>query len=614
MRKVLLIEPNYENKYPPIGLMKLATYHKELGDEVRFFKGTLNEFVLEEILTKLFENLYRNFSDIKWDCIFDEIKNYILLGKVSSFEKIIEFGGEEVDDLLKLYRNAYSSGNYIEENKWDRVCITTLFTFYYDKTVKTINDFKKICKDEKDVLVGGILATVLPDDIFRDTNILPIVGLLDKKLMIDNSNDYIIDNMYLDYSILDDIDYIYPENNGFYGYMSRGCINNCEFCLVPKMEPKFQNYKDLTTQLKCSKDKYYNRKNLLLLDNNVLASSEFNEIIDDIVNAGFYKGATFVEENLYNYYIEKIKNKIEIRINKKGLFKFLKTHCEVLKENTKAKVDYLNLLEKYEIRTIYSFDLDKIFDSENDLGKYFDSYYKRKRPKQRYVDFNQGLEAKLLTDEKAKKLSEIPIYPLRIAFDHWAIRNTYENAIRIANKYNIDNMSNYILYNFNDKPDELYHRLKLNIDLCEELDIKIYSFPMKYHPITDPEYFRNRKYIGKHWNRKYIRAIQAILNATKGKIGRGKSYFEEAFGKDVYEFNKILYMPESLIIYRKFYRDQGTTERWFELFSSLTEDEKEIIIPIIHSNVFDYAGNNKVLMKLMEYYNIPKTNKVKVDL
>jgi transcriptional regulator with XRE-family HTH domain len=41
-RKILLIEPNYKNKYPPIGLMKIATYHRNLGDDVKFFKGDLN--------------------------------------------------------------------------------------------------------------------------------------------------------------------------------------------------------------------------------------------------------------------------------------------------------------------------------------------------------------------------------------------------------------------------------------------------------------------------------------------------------------------------------------------------------------------------------------------
>src|SRR5689334_12220810 len=40
-KKILLIEPAYRNKYPPLGLMKLAQYHGPQGkrDEVRFIKG-----------------------------------------------------------------------------------------------------------------------------------------------------------------------------------------------------------------------------------------------------------------------------------------------------------------------------------------------------------------------------------------------------------------------------------------------------------------------------------------------------------------------------------------------------------------------------------------------
>ena len=29
-RKVLLVEPNYKNKYPPMGLMKIATYYRDM--------------------------------------------------------------------------------------------------------------------------------------------------------------------------------------------------------------------------------------------------------------------------------------------------------------------------------------------------------------------------------------------------------------------------------------------------------------------------------------------------------------------------------------------------------------------------------------------------------
>lgn len=41
MRKILLVEPNYKNKYPPMGLMKIATYYRRLGDDVTFLRVIL---------------------------------------------------------------------------------------------------------------------------------------------------------------------------------------------------------------------------------------------------------------------------------------------------------------------------------------------------------------------------------------------------------------------------------------------------------------------------------------------------------------------------------------------------------------------------------------------
>ena len=213
----------------------------------------------------------------------------------------------------------------------------------------------------------------------------------------------------------------------------------------------------------------------------------------------------------------------------------------------------------------------------------------------------------MITDENMKKLAEIPIRPVRIAFDHWELHEIYEKAVRIAVENGHTQLSNYMLYNFNDKPIDLYRRLKLNIELCDRLGAQIYSFPMKYHPISDPMYFSNRDYIGKHWNRKFIRTIQAILNSTKGKVGRGKEFFYKAFGANEDEYYKLLYMPEAMIIYRLFFEGVGVTDNWWRDFNALTDEEMELAKPIIESNVFtntDAFPNNENIRRVLEYYRI----------
>ena len=84
----------------------------------------------------------------------------------------------------------------------------------------------------------------------------------------------------------------------------------------------------------------------------------------------------------------------------------------------------------------------------------------------------------MVTEEKMEKLSEVSIKPLQIAFDHYEQREIYIKAVKTAAKYGISDLSNYLLYNFTDTPEELYYRMRINVDLCEELDVTIYSFPM----------------------------------------------------------------------------------------------------------------------------------------
>src|SRR5207253_4958125 len=149
---------------------------------------------------------------------------------------------------------------------------------------------------------------------------------------------------------------------------------------------------------------------------------------------------------------------------------------------------------------------------------------------QRRVDFNQGVNSRILCKDPMflRELSTICIKPLRIAFDHLGLKKPYETAIRYSHDVGLNELSNYMLYNFNDSPADLYERMRINIDLNEELNIRIFSFPMRYQP-TD---MKDRSHVGKNWNRYFLRSMQIILQATHGVVSGAPQFFKRAFGAD----------------------------------------------------------------------------------
>jgi len=606
-RNILLLEPNYKNKYPPIGLMKLATYHRMLGDNVVFYKGDLKTFVIDSLTDELLNKLDELDNTINWKKYRKLVFKYIKTGKSELFNDLVSKSKYKIiiSQWLSYYKKYYRKKEYQKHPKWDRIYITTLFTFHWNITIETIEFAKTIVKDINEIKVGGVLASVLADEVTKATGIIPYKGLLDKPGIFDN-NKIIIDELPLDYSILDEIDYVYPENNAYYGYMTRGCIRKCSFCAVWKIEPYFNPYISIKDKIETIKKKYGEKRNLLLLDNNVLASKQFPQIIEEIKESGFVKGAKFVEPNYLDIAIKNLKENLNDKAYIKKSFYLLQNLLKKLKG--KSQQELFDLLAEYNLLNIETSTKENILAI---YPKVKDLYEKQRNkiPKQRYVDFNQGIDARLITEEKMRLLSEIPIRPLRIAFDSMKYEKVYRKAVKLAAKYGIRNLSNYLLYNENDKPIELYQRLQINIELCEELDINIYSFPMKYHPINGEQYL-NRDYLGKYWNRKFIRAIQTILNATKGKIGRGKSFFEKAFGKSEKEYFKILYMPEAYILHRYFFEDMGYTTIWWQEFSSFNATDKEIVKKIIESNNFnnlsELTNNKKVINFIHEHYLISR--------
>jgi len=237
---------------------------------------------------------------------------------------------------------------------------------------------------------------------------------------------------------------------------------------------------------------------------------------------------------------------------------------------------------------------DKIIDEIKEAGFYRGAKLNNSF---RYVDFNQGLDLRLLTKEKMKRLAELPIKPLRIAFDHISLKDKYIKKVEWAAEFGLTRLSNYILYNFLDKPEDLYNRLKINVELNERLGTQIFSFPMKYIPVTN----KDRKFVGKYWNPRYLRSIQCILHATHGVVGPRKEFFEAAFGKNIREFKKILLMPDDYIIYREIHKNNGTAE-WYALYRALTPKQKTEFEKIIKTNKVDELSQYPEVNAILAHY------------
>lgn len=613
-RKILLLEPKYRNKYPPIGLMKIATYHRLLGDKVIFFKGDMKQFLAEQLSEACQNKLAKIDKNVNWTDYRalitsyirkkqQEVLNTILESKKPRYEKLIT-------NALNYYSQIYKKKDVAKYPKWDRIYVTTLFTFYWKVTVDTIHFAKTLVKSPDQIMVGGVLASLLHSELETETGIKPYKGLLDKPGILDPENaiakTLVIDDLPLDYSILEEIDYQYPTGSAYFTFMTKGCTRKCAFCSVPILEPTYKQKIDTLDKFAEIKQKYGEQQHLLLMDNNVLASPKFPEIIEEIKSMGFNKGATYVEPNQLDITVKALRKNWN---NKAYVKRAYNLHHALLKRlKGPNKQTYYNTLEEYSLLRLETTTKDGIIKSYKILKKTYERH-RSKAPRQRYVDFNQGTDARYVTDELMKLMSEIPIRPLRIAFDYWGMKDKYEAAVRLAAKHGLTELSNYILYNFNDSPEELYKRLEINVRLNEELGTKIFSFPMKYIPLFGEE-AKSREHIGRKWNRKYIRAIQSVLNVTKGIVAPGSKFFERAFGSTISEFNELLLMPEDYIVYRQFFENNGFTAEWRTQLAGLDMTQRAIAEGIIKSNDFTnyrLVTQDPKILSLLKHYTIRKT-------
>ena len=312
-KKILLVEPDFYTRFPPLGLLKLATYFRKRGHQIKLVRGCAKE----------------------------------------SFTP-------------------------------NEIYITSLFTYTWKPVHQAVRFYKREYPASR-ILLGGLYASLLPehaaksgaDEIFR--------GIFEEAETCIPAWDLV------------------PEWDGSIMFTSRGCIRNCPFCAVPKLEGK------LRILIHSIKPYVYpSHSRIIIWDNNLLATNNWN-----------------------------------------------------------------------------------IFDELEELNK--------------WVDFNQGLDARLIDEKVAKRLAKLKIKYIRLAYDDKKQSEKLENAIKSLVIAGIRRKSIvvYTLYNFEDDPEDFKERV------TQLLNWGVVSYPMRFEPITSLE---KNSFVSKGWR---VEELEMVAKARR---------------------------------------------------------------------------------------------------
>lgn len=99
-----------------------------------------------------------------------------------------------------------------------------------------------------------------------------------------------------------------------------------------------------------------------------------------------------------------------------------------------------------------------------------------------FVDFNQGLDARLFTEDHAKLFKRLPRPMIRFSMDTIDRECDTFRAIDLCKKHGLNNISIYILINHEETPEDALYKL----EYIKSLGVD--TFPMRYQPLWSLSY------------------------------------------------------------------------------------------------------------------------------
>lgn len=196
-----------------------------------------------------------------------------------------------------------------------------------------------------------------------------------------------IEHQYPDYSL-------YGITDTAYGFISRGCPRQCKFCNVSEQQGK------ISTKVADLSEFWNGQKNIVLLDPNITACKDANEILDSLI-----------------------------------------------KTNS-------------------------------------------------YIDFSQGLDIRLMTEEMADKINRLKIKMLHFAWDNYEF-NTYEKLKEFRSKLKFDDrrLRVYVLTNFNTEQEQDLERIYKLKEIGYDPYVMVFNRQTAPRKIKQMQRWVNNKFI-----------------------------------------------------------------------------------------------------------------------
>ena len=355
-----MVEPDYYSTFPPLGLLKIAAYHRDIGDNV-----------------------------------------------------------------LPLVK-----GQKVPKEDPDLIYVTSLFTYSWREVHKAVHFYKDYFPNTK-VWLGGVYASIMPEHAATSGADYVHKGIFEKAESYSPA-----------YDMLE------KPWNGSIIFSSRGCIRNCRFCAVPKIEGKSSRLEDSIKKFVSDE-----HTRIIFFDNNILGARNWRNIFDELIEIG------------------------------------------------------------------------------------------------KKVDFNQGLDARLITSESAEKIVQLKMDKIRIAYDSKSMGKLIERGVKHLKNAGISprKIFAYTLFNFTDTPKDFFERVR------QLLNWGVVSYPMNFQPVYSLD---KNKYISPNWSsaelQKVILALRVIgyggafppHAGLVNKFNEAKN-FEEAFDVIPLELSKELSLTKS---------------------------------------------------------------------